>query len=377
MTKERDAYQEIANMWTFPESKSFRKMLEAIITREEAELLLEMTTPITVPELAKKLNADAETLTARLDNFFKRGLVLKGQTQYHFKRGFHFYFAGIPASEEYAPSDEYRKWRKIWEDENPDREVREWVSLYKNTGNPIQRVYPSRLAILANPKIKQEQLLWHEDVEQIFRRAEIIIAGPCGCRAGGTGMMTGKPVEKSVRCDHPVWNCFQFSKKVLELSRERGNEMRVYTLEQALEKSDEAERAGLVHDGPANAAIMPGILCNCAADCCSVMGQSLASGEDMHSIYAPSRFQPVLDQEKCAGCQTCVERCSFNAIEMVKVPGSKKMKAQINTAECMGCGVCVIGCPQKAMTYELIRPPEHIPPAEASPFSKIKIEPLK
>jgi hypothetical protein len=61
---------------------------------------------------------------------------------------------------------------------------------------------------------------------------------------------------------------------------------------------DEAERAGLVHDGPANAAIMPGILCNCAADCCSVMGQSLASGEDMRAIYAPSRFQPVLDQEK-------------------------------------------------------------------------------
>jgi ferredoxin len=27
----------------------------------------------------------------------------------------------------------------------------------------------------------------------------------------------------------------------------------------------------------------------------------------------------------------------------------------------MGCGLCVIKCPQKAITLELIRPPEHIP----------------
>jgi len=377
MAKERDAYKEIATMWTFPESKSFRKMLEAIITPEEADLLLEMTTPITAPELAKKLNADEKTIAEKLENFFKRGLVAKGQTQYHFKRGLHFYFAGLPASEEYAPSDEYRKWRKIWEDENPNREVKEWAAWYNKTANPIHRVYPSRLAIKANPKIKKEQILWHEDVEQIFRRAEIIVAGPCGCRMGGTGMMSGKVHEKSVRCNHPIWNCFQFSKEVLELSKKRGNEMRVYTVEQALEKSDEAERAGLIHEGTANAAIMPGILCSCAADCCSMLGQSKASGENMRALYTPSRFQPVLDQEKCNGCQTCVERCSFEAIDMVKVPGSKKLKAQINTEECMGCGVCVVGCPQKAMTYELIRPPEHIPPAEASPFARAQQAPLK
>lgn len=367
MAVKQDAYQEIAEMWTFPDSKSFRKMLEAIITREEAELLLEMTMPITVPELAKKIGADEESLAARLDNFFKRGLVARGQTQYHFRRGFHFYFAGTPASEEYAPSEEYRKWRKIWEDENPDREVKDWVARYNKTGNPIHRIYPSRLAILANPKIKKDQLLWYEDVEQVFQKAEIIIAGPCGCRSGGTGMMSGKIVEKSVRCDHPIWNCFQFNKETLELSRKRGNEMRVYTVKQALEKSDEAEKAGLVHQGPANAAIMPGILCSCASDCCSILMQSQASGEDIQAIYSPSRFLAVIDQDKCTGCQTCIERCSFNAIKMAKVPGSRKMKAEINVRECMGCGVCVVGCPEQALTFELVRPPSHIPPAEDAP----------
>jgi len=38
---------------------------------------------------------------------------------------------------------------------------------FKKTGNPVHRVYPARLAILSNPSIKKEQLVWHEDIEQI------------------------------------------------------------------------------------------------------------------------------------------------------------------------------------------------------------------
>jgi ferredoxin len=40
---------------------------------------------------------------------------------------------------------------------------------------------------------------------------------------------------------------------------------------------------------------------------------------------------------------------------------SKKKKAYINKDFCMGCGSCVVGCKQKALTFELVRPPEHIP----------------
>jgi len=69
-------------------------------------------------------------------------------------------------------------------EENPNREVKSWMEWFKKTGNPIHRVYPARLAILSNPKIKKSDLLWHEDMEQIFQRAEIIISGPCGCRSG-------------------------------------------------------------------------------------------------------------------------------------------------------------------------------------------------
>ncbi len=90
MAEKQDAYQVIAEMWTFPESKSFRKMIEAMFTLEEAEMLLAAREPITIPELAKKLKKDEKFLAEKYDNFAKRGLIYRGPTQYHFRRGVHF-----------------------------------------------------------------------------------------------------------------------------------------------------------------------------------------------------------------------------------------------------------------------------------------------
>jgi NAD-dependent dihydropyrimidine dehydrogenase PreA subunit/predicted transcriptional regulator len=366
MAKQNDAYQTIAEMWTFPESDSFRKMLECLMTQNEASLLLECREPITIPELAQKLKTEEKVLADKFDNFAKRGLIYRGQTQYHFRRGVHFSFAGGPASPEYAAAKDYDKWRKIWQDENPNREVKGWLESYRKTGNPIHRVYPDRLAVLSNPNIKKEQLLWHEDIEQIFQRAEIIISGPCGCRTrGGMGRRIEGEIKNNV-CDHPLWNCFQFRKETLDFARGRGTEMRVYSVAEAIAKSDEAERAGLIHEGPGNAAVMPGIICSCADDCCGMLIQSQNSGENMHELYIPSRFQATVEQDKCTGCQECIGRCSFESISMVKVSGSKKMKAQIKAADCYGCGSCVVDCEQKAIRFDLIRPPEHVPPADAS-----------
>ena len=81
----------------------------------------------------------------------------------------------------------------------------------------------------------------------------------------------------------------------------------------------------------------------------------------VHAILSPSRFRAVIDESKCLGCQTCVERCIFDAVEMRKPAGSKKMKAYIINEHCMGCGACVVKCPNRALTLELVRPPEHIP----------------
>jgi len=33
---------------------------------------------------------------------------------------------------------------------------------------------------------------------------------------------------------------------------------------------------------------------------------------------------------------------------------------------CMGCGLCVFKCPDKAIRFETVRPPEHIPTVPTS-----------
>jgi electron transport complex protein RnfB len=162
------------------------------------------------------------------------------------------------------------------------------------------------------------------------------------------------------RCDKPLLTCLHFGNMV-DYEVGRGGRMKAISLEEAIAISDESEEAGLVHNTPGNNASLSGVICNCCNDCCSTFEPALQSGR-INEIVAPSRFQAVVNPELCKGCQTCFKRCTFGAIEMQKVAGSRKMKSSVNKEKCLGCGVCVIGCKQKALTFELVRPPDFIPP---------------
>jgi ferredoxin len=60
---------------------------------------------------------------------------------------------------------------------------------------------------------------------------------------------------------------------------------------------------------------------------------------------------------------------------MRRVPDSKKLKAFVNEEKCMGCGLCVIGCEQKALIFDLVKPPDYLltdKESGISPFSDEK-----
>jgi Pyruvate/2-oxoacid:ferredoxin oxidoreductase delta subunit len=46
---------------------------------------------------------------------------------------------------------------------------------------------------------------------------------------------------------------------------------------------------------------------------------------------------------------------------MVKIPGEKKLKAQISSEKCFGCGVCAVGCESEAIRLVEVRQPDYIP----------------
>ncbi len=50
-------------------------------------------------------------------------------------------------------------------------------------------------------------------------------------------------------------------------------------------------------------------------------------------------------EELCSGCQTCVELCSYSAIQF----DDRLKVSRVNEVVCKGCGTCVAGCPSGAM----------------------------
>lgn len=59
------------------------------------------------------------------------------------------------------------------------------------------------------------------------------------------------------------------------------------------------------------------------------------------------KIDPILafvDQNKCDGCEICIENCPKNAIVM-----NGKGKAEVVEALCLGCGSCIASCPTEAL----------------------------
>jgi len=53
-----------------------------------------------------------------------------------------------------------------------------------------------------------------------------------------------------------------------------------------------------------------------------------------------------VDQKKCTGCQTCVDACPAEAIQI------ENDKAKIDEAACVDCETCIDECPESAISLE-------------------------
>ncbi len=54
----------------------------------------------------------------------------------------------------------------------------------------------------------------------------------------------------------------------------------------------------------------------------------------------------VVDAEKCTGCESCVDSCPLDAIEM------QDNLAVVDADTCGDCGACVDACPVEAISME-------------------------
>ena len=81
------------------------------------------------------------------------------------------------------------------------------------------------------------------------------------------------------------------------------------------------------------------------------------SKQENPAAAVKSNYYAQVDAEECTGCETCLDRCQMEAIDIVEE------KAVINLKRCIGCGLCVSTCPTDAM--HLVKKPEaqqYVPP---------------
>jgi electron transport complex protein RnfB len=350
MGNQTEVYKKIAARYGVPGSEPFIKVLNAMITPEEGEILLELQHPITLPELARKVAIDETRLRKKLDDVAKRGVIRPVKDGYtlppHIMLMCHWTQNKSDEVDKLWTEFFFKEWRyEIAKRSNERRLTGMWST---------HRIVPALQALAASPHIPPEQILWYENYEVMFRRSKMTLFLPCSCRT-----QHRQCDNKMDLCVHVMLDDANDESEFTGILQ-RWPHLKPLTYQEAMNEMYAAEDAGLGH----LSLNFPRLeeACNWCECCCRVVNPLIHAGLD-YDLMDPSksRFQASTNQELCNGCQTCMERCIFGAIEMVKVAGSKKMKARIIEKKCMGCGLCVYTCPEKAIRFDIVRPPEHIP----------------
>lgn len=203
------------------------------------------------------------------------------------------------------------------------------VPLLKNkeTGEDVE------ISINKDLDVPEERIIPSQDIEEVINKFDAIAVGHCFCRHFKD--LTGDPCKM----DGPRESCFTFGKSAHHVAENGFG--RLVTKEEAMKIMREAEEAGLIHK-----AYHPHFdihkdetsVCNCCNCCCGQAG-----------INTPTRswvrYIASINQDKCVGCGTCIEKCQFHALEL-----NDDGKAERINESCMGCGLCAYFCPENAVT---------------------------
>ncbi|MDD5288525.1 MAG: 4Fe-4S binding protein [Dehalococcoidales bacterium] len=351
-----DAYEVLMAKIGFPGSVRLRIIMEEMMTPDQAQMVAVL--PGSAKDVAAKTGFNVGRVKSSLEELFYKGAVLPrgdfhNRTEYRWMRSIGQFHDSAMASETLDIKKDrphFELWYDFVMNEMYPRFAERFLAASKGR-RPWTRIVPAWQSIKDLPGV-----LPCENFHEILKAQSRIATAPCSCRMCTASV--GKTCAVHDEVTHPV--CFQFHRGAdYVVERGSGKEL---TLKEAKELNDIMEKSGLLHIWINTTQLTgPKTNCNCCRDCCMNYVPMDMAKYPIGLIWDKSRYQAYVNDEDCTGCQVCVDRCQFDAIEMVKSSGSKKYKASVIAEKCFGCGVCVLGCEPEAMKMKAVRPPEYIP----------------
>ncbi|MBY9012475.1 MAG: 4Fe-4S binding protein [Candidatus Lokiarchaeota archaeon] len=180
----------------------------------------------------------------------------------------------------------------------------------------------------------------YDELRNIFEDAKEIAVSPCICHKGN------QLLNKS--CNSMSERCFTVNGSALNaVNRGYGH---LITKDEAFSIIEQAQGEGLVIQ-PGNSK-QPSYIC-CCCSCCDLLTNLKKIDRPWELIT--SNYYAEVDSDLCIGCETCIERCIMDAIQITD------NVAIIEELLCIGCGNCVVTCPEKAINLQQ-KETESIPP---------------
>ncbi|KPJ76117.1 MAG: hypothetical protein AMJ54_12765 [Deltaproteobacteria bacterium SG8_13] len=314
---------------TFPgmDIPEFYELAVELFTAREAAIINALPRGLTpAGPIAAALGEKEDTVLPILEKMADKGLVFsiktKGRTLY----------SGLP----FVPGIfEYQFMRGT--DTSRDKKLAKLIMAYKTAVRqhrkpgekdfPVYRVIPINRSIEAGTRIHT-----YDQVKSYIESSEPLAASTCYCRH------QAKLIDEKSHCGKPDDVCLQLGWGArFVIDRGLGRKI---SKQEAFDILERSEEAGLVHCTNNRQEI--DFLCNCCSCHCIILQNALAHPQPGRALS--SGFQPEWYAERCTACETCIERCPMDALQV----GPEEIP-QVDMDRCIGCGVCATGCPEQAI----------------------------
>ncbi|MFX0083474.1 MAG: 4Fe-4S binding protein [Candidatus Hodarchaeota archaeon] len=283
---------------------------------------------IQITEFANQVNIDKEELIEKLDEVSRKRFIVTRGKLYSLLDPFMMYDVPFIVKENYEGPDAKNfadLSRKFFIE---DKYYKKWETSWK--GTPYMRV------LTVSEEIDPEhEIIPLEEVYSIIDKYSsfAVIACPCRLRAGISGV-------RECTDKYPLHNCLQIGPGAELLGEDPGKKK--ISKQEAKEIMRQSAEVGLVL-ATDNTAKFTSVICSCCECCCGML-RGLTEFDNPRAI-ARANFISSIDKDACTACETCVDRCKFNAITVNEF-------ASVNSEKCIGCGLCAVTCPSDAITMK-------------------------